>query len=379
MKTIGYLIFAFVYFICKPIPIKKKRVLCIATHDEGDASNVNLVVKALKKENQGYTFSFITKSHTNAVKKLNNVKLLLSFFFLKPYEMARAEYILLDNVFLPYAYLHRKQNAKVIQLWHGTGTIKKFGQDVNEGKLKQLEKRANKNITHLIVNSEGMQEQYAKAFGVPLQKVYPLGLPKTDELLQRLMEEKERGQGIDKEYIYQKYKIPQNKKLILYAPTFRDDEVLNPKAMRHVNEIMNNLPQEYYLGLRLHPYVAHNFQESSIIERVCQLSFETDLNTLLMASDLLITDYSSIIFDYCLTEKPMIFFAYDLAKFSNQGRGFYEVYETMVPGPVVSTGSEVAKVVKEYQFDRELIVGFKNNVYSNLDGKATERIINILK
>ena len=378
MKTIGYYIFAFIYFICKPFPIKNKRVLCIITHDDGEASNVSLVVKSLKSKEEGFTFSYITKSHTHAVKKFSDWRLLLSFFFQKPYQMARAEYILLDNVFLPYAYLRRKKRAKVIQLWHGTGTIKKFGQDANTGKLKELEYRANQNITHLIVNSEEMGALYATAFGVHEDNIHTIGLPKTDELLLRIQKSIEINHNPDKEYIYQKYQIPKDKKLVLYAPTFRDNDSDNPNIIGCLEDMLQGLPEDCYIGLRLHPFIAGAFREKKLDNRICQLSFETDLNTLLMAADVLITDYSSIIFDYCLTERPMIFYAYDLKEFSAQGRGFYKPYETYVPGPIAYTGNDVAEIIRENRFDPDQIKEFKQRNYTYTDGKATDRLINLL-
>lgn len=379
MKRFGYYLFAFVYLLCKPIPIKKKRVLCIMTHDDGESSNVSLAARALKNREEGYTFSYITKKDTGEVKSFAGLRTMLSFFFRKPYELARAEIILLDNIFLPFAYLKTKKKTKVVQLWHGTGTIKKFGQDVNTGKLKELEKRANSNITHLIVNSPKIKRLYAGAFGVKEKNIYVIGLPKTDELLLRIKKAKVAMKNPDKEYIYQKYHIPANKKLVLYAPTFRDREEENPRLIELIRKLSQELTDEYYLGLRLHPYIANSFREEQMDERVIQLSFEKDLNTLLLASDLLVTDYSSIIFEYSLLKRPMIFLAYDYKDFSDIGRGFYYNYESFVPGPVVYNYKEAAQVIQKNTYDYHRIEEFISNHYMYTDGNATDRLIELLK
>jgi CDP-ribitol ribitolphosphotransferase len=379
MKTFGYYLFAIVYFLCKPFPIKKKRVLCIMTHEEGEGSNVSLVARALKDLEEGYSFSYITKSDTRAVKSLSGLRTVLSFFFIKPYELARSETVLLDNVFLPFAYLRIKKGTKVMQLWHGTGTIKKFGQDFNTGKLQVLEKRANTNITHLIVNSPTMKQLYSGAFGVKEKFIYPIGLPKTDELLLRIKKAEAARMSADKEYIYHKYRIPREKKLILYAPTFRDDETQNPKLLELMKELSHKLPEEYYLGLRLHPFIAKSFEQEQLDKRICQMSFEKDLNSLLMAADILITDYSSIIFEFCLTKQPMIFYAHDYSEFSDSGRGFYYNYETYVPGPVAYSSEDVVDIIKEQDFDQYVINEFVNNNYIYTDGNATRRLIELIK
>lgn len=378
MKTIGYYIFALIYYICKPLPIQKKKVFCIVTHDDGEASNVSILVKALKEQNRGYTFCYITKTDTSLVKGFLDWRKIISFFFRKPYEMARAEIVLLDNIFLPLAYIHCKKNSKIVQLWHGTGTIKKFGQDANTGKLKELERRANQNITHLIVNSREMKNLYTGAFGVEEKRVFPVGMPKTDELLKRIKVETKEKVNPDKEYIYQKYGIPNDKKLVLYAPTFRDQEIENPKVIERISVLLRELPNEYCIGLRLHPFIAKGFKEPMTDSRVFQLSDETDVNSILMASDLLITDYSSIIFEYCLMERPIIFYAYDINEFSNHGRGFYHNYESYVPGPVAYRGKEVTDLLRKNQFDMNMVRRFKEKNYPYLDGNATKRLLELL-
>ena len=378
-KTIGYILFAFVYYIARLFPIKKKRVVCIMTHDDGKGSNVSLVTQALKEQSETYTFSYITKKDTLEVKSLRDWRKVASFLLLKPYQMARAEIILLDNIFLPFAYLRRRKGTKVIQLWHGTGTIKKFGQDVNTGKLKELERRANTNITHLIVNSSKTKKLYAKAFGISEEFVYPIGLPKTDELLKRIAQVRRDRKNPYKEEIYKKYQIPEDKKLLLYAPTFRDQEIKKPQIEKQLQELLEGMPEGYILGLRLHPFVSKALKQIPESSNICQLSFEEDANTVLMASDLLITDYSSIIFEYCLTLQPMIFYAYDYEEFSNNGRGFYYPYEKYVPGPVAYTGREVCQLIQDNQFDISILEEFVNCNYEYLDGNATKRLIQLIE
>lgn len=374
IKTMGYLLFASVYYICRLFPVQKNRVFCIMTHDDGDTSNVALVIKKLEKLNLGFHFNRITKTDVETVKALGNT---LKFFFVKPYQLARAKIILMDNIFLPMAYIRVRKNAKVVQLWHGTGTIKKFGQDVNTGRLKTLEKRANRNITHLTVNNEKTAKLYAKVFGVGLDRVYPTGLPKTDDILYRIWKTKMTGINTDKNNIYDKYDIPPDKKLILYAPTFRDNNLSSDMILNQVEDMAWQLPKDYILGLRLHPFVAR-LASGKDIKNICDLSGERDLSSLIMASDILITDYSSIIFEYCITEKPIIFFAYDLEDFSDKGRGFYEDYISYVPGPVAGSAKEVTDIIKEERYSIDRIRRFNSDNFPNPDGKATERIIELI-
>jgi CDP-ribitol ribitolphosphotransferase len=376
LKSIGYYIFAFNYNICRLFPLEDKRVFCIMTHDDGEDSNVSLLIRELKKHNK-YSFSYITKTETGSVKGLKSVSKLLSFFILKPYYLARSRVVLMDNVFIPMAFLRIKKRSLVVQLWHGTGTIKKFGQDANTGRLRMLEEKANRNITHLIVNNKQMAKLYAKVFGIDISRVYPLGLPKTDDILKRIWKIDRDGANRDKNIVYERNGLAHNQKLILYAPTFRDSDLSCETLIKQVEELAEQLPSDYILGLRLHPFVAQMTKRKGI-KKVCDLSNERSLAALIMASDLLITDYSSIIFEYCITEKPIIFFAFDLEEFSEHGRGFYENYETYVPGPIARTPKEIIDIIKEANYSIEQIRSFKSNNFTNIDGKAGERIIKLL-
>jgi CDP-ribitol ribitolphosphotransferase len=279
----------------------------------------------------------------------------------------------MDNVFLPMAYIRFPKKVKVIQLWHGTGTIKRFGQDVNTGTLRKLEKRANSRITHLIVNSEETRKKYAGAFGVTEDNVFIYGLPRTDMFFdQRIAKEKKRS-------FYRRYPGLIGKKLVLYAPTFRDSEILNPKLALDTDKMCKELPKDYVILLRLHPYVTEVYKKQGLLpakgnDRVISMSSFGDINTLLLVSDYLITDYSSVIFEYCLLEKPIIFYAYDLEQFSDHGRGFYRPYEEFVPGPVVKDTRDILRLLKENQYDLGKIRSFVNRNYRYLDGKSAERL-----
>lgn len=376
-KTIGYYIFAIMFYIYSLFPVKRKKILCIMTHDDGEDSNVSLVTKKIEGIKAGYTFSYITKSETESVKSLKAAGKLLAFFFIKPYHMARAEVILMDNVFMPMAYIRIKKRVKVIQLWHGTGTIKKFGQDANTGRLKEQERKVNRNITHLIVNNEQTAVLYAKVFAIDIHKVYPLGLPKTDDILNRMSKINEDNINTDKHSIYSKYNLPAEKKLILYAPTFRDTSLYSDTILEKVERMAERLPKDYVLGLRLHPYVAKMVKRLHK-ENVCDLSDERSLSALIMASDLLITDYSSIIFEYCITGKPMIFYAYDLDDFMRNGRGFYNDYESYVPGPVARDLEEVIDIISREDYQTDRIREFVSKNFPRLDGKACDRIIELI-
>lgn len=379
MKTIGYLLFAGFYyifrFLCK---VKSKKVFCIMTHDSSRDGNVGSMIEFLKGQGEGYSFETLQNNDRRLSKNSNRIKGILSFFIIKSYHLATSEFVLLDNIFLPMAYIRFRKKIKVIQLWHGTGTVKKFGQDVNVGKLRRLEKRANERLTHLIVNSEETKEQYAGAFGIQEHKVHICGLPRTDIFFapDKTHERKQR--------FYEQYPDLKGKKLILYAPTFRDQEKDHPKLALDTSQLCGQLTGDYVCLLRLHPFVAGAYERDCKSKptgeenNVINMSSYPDINTLLFVADYLITDYSSVIFEYCLREKPMIFYAYDLEEFSDHGRGFYQPYEEYVPGPVAGSTQEIIRLIREDQFDLDRIHAFVCKNYKYMDGRSAERLYTMI-
>lgn len=372
MKEIGYRIFALIYQIFKYLPIKKNSAFLIMTHDGGKEGNVGVTASYMKRIYHTKLYG-IRRQDTQFHGKKGIVRM-FRFFFLKSFQMARAEYIYMDNAFLPMAYLKVRPQTTVVQLWHGTGTIKKFGQDVNKGRLYQLEKAANQNIDYVIVNSEATKKLYAGCFGVDIDQVKVLGLPRTDLLFSKKQLEKRSKKFFDQ------YPELKQKKLILYAPTFRDQEADHPRVMLNLDKMAKELPDEYCLGLRLHPFVADHFQfDAKYQGKIYDFSSYDNLNTLLISTDILISDYSSIIFEYCVFGRPMIFYAYDLEEFSDHGRGFYKDYESYVPGPVVKTTEELLKVMKEQKWDMEYQKQFVKEAYAYMDGESTKRVVDFVR
>ncbi|MGN0466232.1 MAG: CDP-glycerol glycerophosphotransferase family protein [Lachnospiraceae bacterium] len=369
MKEIGYHIFAFFFRLYSFLGIDENRVFLVMTHDDGREGNVGTVLTYLKKNKSDLKYARVTRKGTD-FKGEKKAWRALRFFLRTSYEIARSKYIFLDNVFLPLAFCKVQDKVKVIQLWHGTGTIKKFGQDVNEGRLKELEKRANQKITDLVVNSDETKKLYAGCFGISENKVRVFGLPRTDVFFNKRVQQKKL------EEFYTEYPELKDKKIILYAPTFRDDELVHPSIAFSIDKLMEQMDENVCLALRLHPFVAYSIPyEGKYKNRVYDFSLYNKLNTLLFATDCLVTDYSSIIFEYVALNRPMVFYAYDLDEFKKDGRGFYNEYETYVPGPVVQSEKELIEALKKESINQEEIEKFRKRAYAYTDGRATKRLI----
>lgn len=365
IKRTGYLLFAFFFYLSRLFPGDKKKVFLIATHDDSPEGNVGIVAEALKKEYSDHKLVWFTRKD-----KITDP---VDFFIKKAYHLATSSYVFMDNEFLPMGYIKFRRDVKVVQLWHGTGTIKKFGQDANTGWLKKAEYRANQNITHLIVNSEAVKPEYASAFGVEEERIYVLGLPRTDLLLDEAFMESKR------EDFWKQYPSLRGRRCILYAPTFRDDEVEEPRIHLDLERLSAGLLPDEVVLIRLHPHVAEriaDFPEKDKCSNIINVSGYPGVTTLLAVSDVLVTDYSSIVFEYCLRNKPMIFYAYDLEHFEKEGRSFYRDYREFVPGKVVMDQTGLTEQLREPDVSGNTC--FIRDMFDVLDGNSTKRLLELI-
>ncbi|MDY2921873.1 MAG: CDP-glycerol glycerophosphotransferase family protein [Eubacterium sp.] len=364
IKKIGYYVFAAFFFLFRLCPLDQNKVFLVATHDDGPEGNIGLMVEYIREKRAGTKFVYLTKK--------DGIRKPFSFFFSKAYHMATASVILMDNEFMPMAYTPVSKKVKVVQLWHGTGTIKKFGLDADPPEVKKLAEKINKRITHLIVNSEKTKKQYSSAFGIPPERIYITGLPRTDLIL-----DEGRMEDMEKAF-YEAYPSLKGKRITLYAPTFRDEQAVAPELALDFNDF--TLTEDDVVLLRLHPFVSDHFvlDEVSYDGRVKDFSHYPGVTTLLKVADCLITDYSSIVFEYALMNKPVLFYAYDLEKFETEGRSFYEDYVSEVPGPVCKDQKTLheqwQKAIGKPAGQEEFL---KEN-YRYLDGGARKRVFELI-
>jgi CDP-ribitol ribitolphosphotransferase len=212
---------------------------------------------------------------------------------------------------------------------------------------------------------------FAEAFGQPPECFVMLGIPRTDPLVD------EAWVGAAAERVRRAYGILPERKILLYAPTFRGP-VTHDAAhgeLLELSEVGEALAEEYVLLLRAHPLIAASAEVDA--EGVVDVSAHDNVNELLAAADLLVTDYSSIIFEYSLLVRPMLFFAPDREAYERE-RGVYFEYESWVPGPVFDTTGDVVAFLERGEFDAEKSRDFASRAFAVADGHASRRVVDEL-
>lgn len=378
-KKAGYCLYGILYSIFRLFNTDRHLVYFIMTHDSSDEGNCGTMkqyFEAHPADDQPWKCQCLTRRDTHG----------FGFIIRSAYTLARSRYVFMDNAFLPLAYLKLRPETMLIQLWHGTGTVKKFGQHVNSGELGALEARCGKNISCVTVSSEATHKLYSECFSVSPDKVKVTGLPRSDFFFNPELV------ASAKASLTSVFPEIKNRRLILYAPTFRDDSADEQEQLRYILELTGRLsdclPDNTVLGLRLHPSLCDSLkitmQDGSGTvspDNVIDLSRYPKLNTLLASTDLLITDYSSIIFEYALLNRPMLFYAYDLTHFENSDRGFYRDYRTFVPGDVFTGQEELIRAIINSLDSNNSCCRhekFIHDAFAYNDGRSAQRIYEMI-
>ena len=257
------------------------------------------------------------------------------------WHLARAKYWV-NNQSFPH-YVKRRAKGVFLQTWHGT-PLKQMALDVrevqgrDEGYLERVT-RATRQWTHLISPSRYTSEIMRSAYAFSGEAV-ELGYPRNDILTGTDVAEQEKR-------VRDELAIPPGIKTVLYAPTFRDDAASSRGKFRFdlpmdLEEFDRRFGEDTILMLRMHVLVSNAVSiPESLRHRIIDVSSHPDIQELYLASDVLITDYSSVFFDYSLLRRPIIFYAYDLENYRDNLRGFYLDYESALPGPIVEEENDL--------------------------------------
>lgn len=372
MKNVFYTIYAFMFNIFRILPLKQNKISFLSPHNENFNDSLGAVMDEVIMRDE---FTVVKISSKLGIDKSSVKNLLLSvldalkFFTVQAYHLATSKYVFLNDNFMPMAKLNFRDEAVITQLWHAEGAFKKFGMHIDQPEeIRTFEREGNAKLTYVVCSSEGVSKIYSEAFGISPSKVLPLGAPRTDWFYKSINEKRLR-EDFDKQYPECK-----GKKLVLYAPTFRENaeddagilDNLDPKTFKE------RFPDSRLL-VRLHPQV---HTDAADFDGITDVSDFGNVKKLIRICDVLITDYSSICMDFALLEKPVYFYAFDLETYTAE-RAFYYDYESYVPGPVARDFSTLlnlmnSNVSKTYEKRRS---DFAEKNFGTPDGKASKRVV----
>jgi CDP-glycerol glycerophosphotransferase (TagB/SpsB family) len=342
---------------------KKDSVLFVSSRRNDITGNIAFVNDALQEKNVKVLF-WLEPGKTKFVK----VSKVLSL----AHKIAKSKVIIVDDYTPILNDIWALKHCKLIQLWHACGAFKTFGFSRlgKDGGPNQTT-RNHRNYDYVMVSSAEIARFYAEGFGVDEKNVKALGIPRTDVFFQEEYKTEIRRK------IYEQYPMLKGKKVILFAPTFRGNgagSAYYPFEKLDAAALLETLGDDYVLIIKHHPFIAqkHPFDER-VSNRVLDLSKESEINDLLFVTDLLITDYSSVIFEASLLNIPMLFYAFDLEEYV-VNRDFYYPFKGFVPGKIVRSQNGIIEAIRKEEYQQDKIDNFKRRFFDDLDGRASQRV-----
>lgn len=271
--------------------------------------------------------------------------------------------------------LIKKRGQFYIQTWHGSLGIKKLDADVvqfqNNTSWIELSKRDASLMDFVLINSEFERRVLTKALWFE-NEVKAYGHPRNDVFFKEAEPIKEK--------VYKYYGIERSKKLVLYVPSFRDNKDLSWFKINYESVLLSlskRFGGEWVFVLRLHPRVKMPIPYKDI--NFVDATNYPDIQELLVASDVAISDYSSCIYDFLLTRRPGFLYAPDIKKYDDM-RGFYYPLEC-TPFPVSQDNSQLIQSIENFNLETfsEKCENFLSEKGCHEDGHASERVVNLIK
>ena len=364
------------YNIFNRMDIKDNKITFVSFRGDYYTDSPKYVYQYLY-EKYGDKMEYVWILNDKSTKVPGKVKKAKRFSLPYFYHLATSKYWL-TNGRQPFR-LNKRPEQEIISTWHGT-PLKRLGLDI--GNVYSGGPRIKNNYVnnaaqwkYLISPNRYTTEIYRSCFAYD-KDILEIGYPRND-ILYNATEE-------DVEKIKDGLKIPKGKKVILYAPTWRDDQFYDIGQYKFdlemdLSKMKEELGDDYVIIIRTHYFIADNLDLAKYDGFAIDVSKYDDIAELYLISDILITDYSSVFFDFANLRRPMLFFTYDLDKYEGVLRGFYLDIRTEVPGPLVFTTEEIIdnirnidKVNEEYS---EKYDEFYNRFCYIDDGNASRRLV----
>ncbi|WP_028273543.1 CDP-glycerol glycerophosphotransferase family protein [Atopococcus tabaci] len=340
----NYIVIVFLRIILKifyVFPIKRNKILYMAYSGRDYTCNPKYIHKYLLNQDNGYQHVWVLKNPDNPkLKATENTETIpnkgLSFL----YHFLTSK-VIISNASIPtYVPLRKKQ--KYIETWHGGGAYKQTGLSYNQSKeqIKKLE-IISEEVDLFISSSNAFTETKSKNHLVDKEKFFEIGMPRNDILFE--------GSDEIKRKVKDFYGLDNETKIVLYAPTYRTKEDDSSYEWLDMDNLVQSLEKrfggQWVVFTRMHYYLNEKIQYEGAIN----VSAYDDMQELMLAADVLITDYSSVMWDFSITKKPAFVFAPDLEEY-DKARSFFTPPEKW-PFQIARTNQDLAEKIA--QFDQK--------------------------
>ncbi|RYG72162.1 CDP-glycerol glycerophosphotransferase family protein [Lentibacillus lipolyticus] len=364
----------------KILPANRKLVLFESFHGKQYSDNPRAIYEYMHQHKPEYQLVWSADRRHLAYFADKDVPYVRRFSIRWLLLMTRAAYWV-TNARLPL-WIPKPNHTTYLQTWHGT-PLKRLATDMEEVHMPGTNaKKYKRNFTkeaakwdYLISPNAYSTAIFRRAFQFP-KTMIESGYPRNDYLYKQNDDTAIRR-------LKAKLGIPYDKKVILYAPTWRDNQFYRKGRYKFelqldLEKLRETFGDTYAVALRMHYLIAENLDTSGYEDFVYDVSAYEDIRELYLIADVLITDYSSVFFDYANLRRPIIFYVYDIDDYRDNLRGFYFDLEQKAPGPLCRTTDEVITELEKTDqgfTPSAAYEAFYDRFCYLEDGHASERVV----
>lgn len=356
-----------IYSLLKLFP-QKHKITFISRQDNKPSLDIEMLDKKLHELHGEYETIILCKTLDPGFLS----KISYAFHMLKQmYHIATSEVVVLDSYCIAISILNHRKNLLVIQMWHSIGTMKKFGYSIldkpegSSSKIAHLMKM-HRNYDYILAAGDGYKEHLAEGFNYPLEKIVTLPLPRIEVLKDKEYAQKTRSK------ILKAYPDLEYKKNIVYVPTFRkvnDDEFLS--ALKSLCGSIDY--DKYNLIIKAHPLTdLTDFDNGDAVLDDQFSSFD-----MLFISDIVISDYSCIMYEAAVLGKPIYLYAYDYDEYMAT-REIYMDYKNEIPCPICGSANELMETIDNTSYNYNTLDSFLNKYVCTESQHETKDIVDFI-
>ncbi len=352
---------------------RKNTVLFMSEHSQTMGSNLKAVADRMIERDMDKNYNIIYSSRVVTAPE-PKLKRLMSWLRLIK-KLAKSGTVFLDDHASIFDWLELDKDTKIIQLWHAGAGFKSSGYSRWGHMFCPAPMSCHRQYSYGIAGSRLIAPFFSEVWGINDELVLPTGMPRMDLYLNDEFRKEKTAE------LYAKYPICKEKKVILFAPTYRGDNIRDahyPYELLDLDKLYELCGDEYVVLFKMHPWVNKDITINDCHkDKFLSVLDYPDINDLFYITDLLITDYSSNIFEYSIMRKPMLFFAFDKVQYS-VSRGFHRPYEESAPGKVCYTFDELLDAIRNKDFEFEKVEQYIEHHFDYIDCNASDRVIDWL-
>ena len=371
----------------KLVSIDNQLVIFISFHGRGYSDNPRAIYEQMKKDPRfkDYRFIWFIKNHKEKNIQIPGAEIKEYFSFPYFYYLSKAKYWII-NCKMP-TYICKKPEQVYLQTWHGT-PLKRLAHDIIAPEDAtfyrsgvSFEKMCHsydvdvERYNYMISPNKFCTEVFQTSFRIDRERLIETGYPRNDFITNATIKEIEQ--------LKKKFHLPLDKKIVLYAPTWRDNSYV---AAGYTFELEANfhkwkeiLGDEYVVVFKPHYLIINKYEgDHSLDGFLYSINADSEINELYVLSDILITDYSSVFFDYAVLNRPIYFYMYDLEQYKDELRGFYLDIYTELPGKIYEDESKMLLDIKDHIYDYSFLEKFNERFNSEQTGNCAQKVIDIV-